>query len=156
MVGKTENGRVSLFCGASTLEGVFYQSVCVIMGLDSSETWPLVVTLLPGSKTIRGPAAEPRALMCPIHIQSLICLEIRPFFSTKLHPFLNSHLWLFFFFLLLPPLLSFFQKAQLASAFSQSNQITSPASFLSAYDKSTARVWVLGWSPWLTGSYFEY
>lgn len=36
-----------------------YQSFCVIMGLDRSETWPLVVTLLQGSKTIRGPAAEP-------------------------------------------------------------------------------------------------
>lgn len=35
-----------------------YQSFCVIIGLDSTETWPLVVTLLPGSKTIRGPAAE--------------------------------------------------------------------------------------------------
>lgn len=64
-VGKTENGRVSLFCGASTLEGVFYQSVCVIMGLDSSETWPLVVTLLPGSKTIRGLAAEPQRSCAP-------------------------------------------------------------------------------------------
>lgn len=39
--------------------GGVYQSFCVIMGLDSSETWPLVVTLLQGSKTIRGPAAEP-------------------------------------------------------------------------------------------------
>lgn len=36
-----------------------YQSFCEIMGLDSSETWPLVVTLLQGSKTIGGPAAEP-------------------------------------------------------------------------------------------------
>lgn len=36
-----------------------YQSFCEIMGLDSSETWPLVVTLLQGSKTIRGLVAEP-------------------------------------------------------------------------------------------------
>lgn len=36
-----------------------YQSFFEIMELDSSETWPLVVTLLQGSKTIRGPAAEP-------------------------------------------------------------------------------------------------
>lgn len=35
-----------------------YQSFREIMGLDSSETWPLVVTLLQDSKTIRGPAAE--------------------------------------------------------------------------------------------------
>lgn len=29
--------------------------------------------------------------MCSIHIQPLICLEIRPFFSTKLEPFLTAH-----------------------------------------------------------------
>lgn len=36
-----------------------YQSFGVIMGLDSTKTWPLVVTLLKASKTIRGPATEP-------------------------------------------------------------------------------------------------
>lgn len=38
--------------------GGAYQPVCEIMGLDSSESWPLVVTLFEGSNTIRGPAAE--------------------------------------------------------------------------------------------------
>lgn len=76
--------------------------------------------------------------MCSIHIQPLICLEIRPFFPTKLEPFLTAH----------PrtplQLLSFFQKAQLASVFAQKNRPVSPASLRSDYYVSTGQVLVSG------------
>lgn len=91
--------------------GGVYQSFCEIMGLDSSETWPLVETLLQGYQGSSGWAG---ALMGSIHIQSLIYLEIRPFSSTKLYPFPNFHQGNFFF----PSLIEFFQKeAQLESLF---------------------------------------
>lgn len=83
-----ENGRVSLFVVLTLQRGCVYQSFCEIIGLDSSETWPLVETLLQGYQGSGGWAG---ALMGSIHIQSLIYLEIRPFSSTRLHPFLNFH-----------------------------------------------------------------
>lgn len=68
--------------------GGVYQSFCEIMGLDSSETWHVVETLLQGYQGSSGWAG---ALMGSIHIQSLIYHEIRPFSSTKLYPFWNFH-----------------------------------------------------------------
>lgn len=68
-----------------------YQSFCEIMGLDSSETRPLVVTLLNGLKDYRGSGGSAVAPVGSIHITPLIYLEIGSFSRTKLHLFLNSH-----------------------------------------------------------------
>lgn len=93
--------------------GGAYQPVCEIMALDS-RVLASGGDIVWGLKHYQGSGGWVRALMCSIHIQRLICLEIRLFFSTKLEPFLTTY----------PStsplqLLSFFQKAQLAFAFAR-------------------------------------